>query len=391
MSKSPEQVQSFENSNHPNPSGFDEAFRDSIAIKNTRNHCKPNDLVFTDPYTLRGEDKERDLLSEKFSRILSSPKDSQQLIYARAEINLFEAQAHKRGLPNKEIARMLHQLNLLLTVGHCQAKLPLIERSKVARQVLLHAAFPEDLDQGQHNTCTMAAIEKVLYWRQPSKVAEVVTESVLTGCYHDLDADGFGNKISIPDSTFKPGTEEQSCNSNNCRDFASQIFQVTVGNAITQARQPKQLYEQVGNEEILLNAINNKRIEDSTNNPIKGPNITMLEAATAFARLSGQTGVFLANKCVAQSPVVEGFGSERELKNLLLSKQHKMPIILAVNVYSSLFNLTSKNSETGWHLVTIHAIQGDRAFVSTEWGIEHDRWATLKELFDATHTGCSEQ
>jgi len=107
-----------------------------------------------------------------------------------------------------------------------------------------------------------------------------------------------------------------------------------------------------------------------------------------MARLSGQTGVVLANRCFDRSPFIDGFSTESELKNLLISKQKKMPLILAVNVYGPAFHLQKVDNQNGWHSVTIRAIAGDSVFVGNEWGRSKDGWVKLKDLFDATRTEC---
>ncbi len=103
------------------------------------------------------------------------------------------------------------------------------ERIQLAKQVLTHAAHPEQVAQGPHNTCGAASLESKLYTTNPSAVAHMVTEVATTGQFTPLYPNANNNTpIKIDSSVVKPDAEGKESLvdwQHGKRDYSSQIFQ----------------------------------------------------------------------------------------------------------------------------------------------------------------------
>src|ERR1700733_7259506 len=84
-----------------------------------------------------------------------------------------------------EVDATYYQISRLLdaTTG----AIPQTDRIDVAMQILLDAAQPDAVGQGDHNTCTVAGLETREFARTPSRAAEVVATAALTGQWSTPD------------------------------------------------------------------------------------------------------------------------------------------------------------------------------------------------------------
>lgn len=102
------------------------------------------------------------------------PPDAKE--QARLRVEELELQKFKRGLEHfkhrpsidgmdsAEVEKTLLQLDLLTkTVG--ETPMPSIDRLHVAEQIMHQAAYPQSIDQGNHNTCNVATVEARTYTR----------------------------------------------------------------------------------------------------------------------------------------------------------------------------------------------------------------------------------
>jgi len=115
------------------------------------------------------------------------------------------------------------QLDRLLSAKGDQPLSPQ-RRDILAEQIIRQAARPTNIDQGQHNTCSMASVETRMYNRNPSDAAKLVTDVALTGHYTNSD----GIRVTI-----NPGPHGESRprkTADGDRTHASEIFQVTSAN-----------------------------------------------------------------------------------------------------------------------------------------------------------------
>jgi hypothetical protein len=151
----------------------------------------------------------------------------------------FEEEALRRNLTKDSIALLYKQLNRLLA-DDPSAHLAIEQRRDLAEQILNHAAYPESVEQAKNNVCTVANVEKRIYYRQPDKNAQALTDIALTGRTVTVS----GNVIDLtqiengtrPDNVAKKSLELQRVDTKDSirddpgRDFASQLLQTTMVN-----------------------------------------------------------------------------------------------------------------------------------------------------------------
>jgi hypothetical protein len=119
-----------------------------------------------------------------------------------------------------EIAKTYNEIDRLLVAKGDKALKP-EQRKDLAEQIIRQAADPTTIGQGAHNTCSMATVETLMYTRNPSDAARLITDVALTSQYVATD----GRRVRV-----NPGAHNESRNStaNDAgRSHASEIFQVT--------------------------------------------------------------------------------------------------------------------------------------------------------------------
>jgi hypothetical protein len=127
-----------------------------------------------------------------------------------------------------EVARTYSQLNVLLSspVGAIDEQ----QRIGTALDLIYHAAEGH-VDQGRHLTCAPSALEERVLSRKPSIAAEMVVSAAVAGEWIAQD----GKTIKLDkDSLNATGEETNYPPIDGWRSQASQIFQVTVLNDISQ-------------------------------------------------------------------------------------------------------------------------------------------------------------
>ena len=103
-------------------------------------------------------------------------------------------------------------------------------------------AHPDETDQGHHNTCAPTAEAESILTRNPSKAAEMVVTTALTGQWTAPD----GKVITIDKGSLQPGVEESVYPSKDGgqRTFATQLLNLTMVNDALQRLVPPQYYVQ---------------------------------------------------------------------------------------------------------------------------------------------------
>ncbi|MCC6978465.1 MAG: hypothetical protein IT343_09090 [Candidatus Melainabacteria bacterium] len=136
-----------------------------------------------------------------------------------------------RNLAREEVAQTYAEISRLLSSG--TALLSVHERRQLAMQIMHNAATPTDITQGRYNTCTVAALESILYTRNPAIAARLVTDVALTGRYTATD----GSVVKIdPRPQNAHGITTHRDQAAGRRSHASEIFQTTAVNAFYSSR-----------------------------------------------------------------------------------------------------------------------------------------------------------
>ena len=99
------------------------------------------------------------------------------------------------------------------------------ERATLARQILTQAAQPNLISQGDHNSCSVAAIESVVYTRHPSKAALMLADLALTGRF--VAADMTNLELDPHPRDFD---NQYALTGDGQRSYASELFQVAAAN-----------------------------------------------------------------------------------------------------------------------------------------------------------------
>ena len=95
------------------------------------------------------------------------------------------------------------------------------DRLKTSAQIVRHAASPDTVRQGHHQTCSATTAEYLLYRHDPAAVAEFIGDLVSSKRYRWNDMRITSALFTA--SIFKPDEEARS---KSGRDLSSQIFQM---------------------------------------------------------------------------------------------------------------------------------------------------------------------
>lgn len=340
---------------------------------------------------------EEKLLSNRIIKILGRTFEGEEYssdsAVALQKISIFKKKAKARGLSDKEIALTLHELNALVSDDK-QAQIKLTDRAKLVSQILADAAYPTEITQDRHNTCTMTTVEKIIYWSRPSKIAEMVREAVLTGKYTYMDSHQTTFTVKLPPSSFHPSLDAPaSVESAGSRGLSSEILQVTLINMASQRRFPPQTYEQgqptdnTDTGERLYDS-NNVIVKDANGKPTNYPNVTLSEMASVLEQLTGKTGMVLAHKEQNNENGVVHFGSSGELQNILTEKTKRTPVILLVDLANrQAQRIPFFSTEHAWHVITIHGVKGEKALVNDQvMFVPSKEWIPISRLYKMSNS-----
>jgi hypothetical protein len=140
----------------------------------------------------------------------------------KRDMEQFERRAKAKHLPDSEVSKTYNSAWKLLMAERGATSVSNMQW--LAEDVIHQAAHPEDVRQGNNNTCEMASLEFVMYSKNPSVAADMVAQSALSGMYKTKDG-----KTILADS--EPTYESSHYSrANGDRSFASQVFQTTAIN-----------------------------------------------------------------------------------------------------------------------------------------------------------------
>ena len=271
------------------------------------------------------------------------------------------------------------------------AKVDADGRATLAGQVMRLAADPTLVDQGKHNTCTVASVEARLYTRNPSKVAGLVADVAHDGTF----TTSRGKDVEIPEGNFVPDEEAaKEPTADGERSFASQLFQTTMVNAVHQELRPGTFFEQVASEgpgdvgERLYSFIDGVKALNQN-----APDMDDEKKALAYELITGENVDAVALNHSYEDPNQETgqFRTEDELRDYLsaLKEEGQLPAMLSVVPGSGSFAIPGYSSFYGKHavLVTDFDATTDEVRVDNQWGSERDRVdepISMTELFAST-------
>ena len=162
----------------------------------------------------------KDQMLESAQQHITDPK---KLAEFRLDVEAFENRAEGDGVSDIERETFYGQVGKVLDASAEGNQFYNQDQLRtIAGDMMKHAGSPGTVNQGTEPTCTTAAMESILYAKEPNTIGEVVSEAALTGQYETAG----GAVIKIPERNLMPNkyaledTPEQKA-----RSLASNIFQ----------------------------------------------------------------------------------------------------------------------------------------------------------------------
>lgn len=355
---------------------------------------------------------------------ITNPKEREQFLSDMRKFeDDFDSRSSKSEVDKKlEMARTYAQVSRLLSADndvlsrYSQCKQAPGEtpwRVQAAEQIMHQAAEPTSVDQGVLAVCPTAALQVRQYWRDPSAVAKLVTDVLLTGSYTATTRDKRVDLTQCPDNLIPDvyarrfSIEKQISGEpihlwkrtyTGVRSFASQIFDVAATNMVLSGKgyrfeqPPYQIAE--NNRQASQGVAVSKAGERLAWNLAIERQISVQdrELVTLNQQITGkrETG-FL----VVGAPLSEVEGKDRNFRKFLefsnretnprflysstelgkvlttVQESNQWPPIASVNTSTKPFDI----EKGGSHYITVTGLSGDTrklAFDNT-WGRDKDR------------------
>lgn len=262
-------------------------------------------------------------------------------------------------------------------------------RMKLAEQIVLQAANPDLIRQGDHNTCNVATVEYRLYSRHPAAAAKLITDMALDG-----SSQSGGVKIDVSGTlypgVYKPEHGTDGLDFKDKRSFASQIFQIGAVNMHYAADDHRLTYV----EGARLGADDRDEGVYAASGERDGrkPGLSDDNLVEIYNRLSGEkTSNFVAlhKSEDASSKNCKVFENIAELKKYLSESTAQMPLILKVHTVNEPFfsDAPSGDKIGGAHVITIRSYDAVKNTVSihNQWSENCDHNAVpLAVIFNST-------
>jgi len=301
----------------------------------------------------------------------------------------FETRAQKDQLPPAEVAQTYEQMTKLLTADQGTVAKP--NREVLAENFMNQVAHPNQTDQGNYNTCNVTTLAEHNEWRHPSKMAEMITTTALTGSWTAPD----GKQIKIDANSLSPQPESGGHPpKDGDRSFATQVMNVVMVNDITQRRSPPEYYSQESSEGNndngeRLRYANGTEVPDSED-PKKGarsPTVDCSELEAEQRRISGDAGTLIERGELNNNKVHE-VHSQQEMQEYLLEmkREHKLPATVMVDANGPGFWNNPNAAKPAWHVVSVTDIDDKgNVFVDNQWGSKNDKWMPVSQLYGSMY------
>jgi hypothetical protein len=320
-------------------------------------------------------------------------KDPIDRLKFHEDMDSFEQRAAKQGLSAEQQAKFYHQVDRLMEAkdNPNNPDLPKeADRTKIAEQIMTHAADPKSIDQGNHGTCAAAALENAMFNKDPADAAKMITDVATTGQFVTSD----GKTVKPDASLIKPDKEAQENPvKDGDRSYASQLFQGTAisieapGYKQVTPTSPSDTGERVDSGE--FHGLRPEQIADM-NKAIAGDRnpLPIIENGTENADVNTGDHQIHVN-------------SEKELGDKLteLKEGGKLPAVIFVDTNNEPFWTDSRaglaGGSGGGHFVTVtdYDPKSGKVTVDNQWGERTDHSdVNLRALYIATEQGApSEQ
>ncbi|CAN5550212.1 hypothetical protein BH10CYA1_BH10CYA1_24950 [soil metagenome] len=333
------------------------------------------------------------LRSDLTSEITRMPRDLSRDISESMRV----LEQRRPPLTNEQIALVYDATTRLLADRNHRSPLTLQQRQLLATGIMDNSARPRDIDQGNHGTCNVTALEERMYTRNPDRAAALVAEVGLTGGYTSR----FGFRATIDRASLRPDSEATILPSNGdgLRNYASQIFDVTALNDYYQRLDPSFRYLQRDRRHAAdargmtatgegLTRSNNDRISSHaarTAESFGGLNLRQINRVGE--NLGMEPGYILGHQLAGDAHTTDGtivVTNVRELAAALTQARdaNNFPIVVGVDVSGPMFNGRMR----GGHVLSIVGFDAETQTVqiSNQWGRRHDlQRVRLQDLHDS--------
>lgn len=337
------------------------------------------------------------------------PQDQQERIRFRMQQFEIRSVGVEPHLSPKEVADTYKEIRKLIEAPDSPGQaLNRADRITVAEQVLRHAAQPDTIDQGKHETCSAATVETRMYARNPSAAAQMVADVALKGEYTTRGKPPL--TVHVNPESLKPGTEEsQNPPVDGQRDRASQVFHVAAVNmnherhglkvpqkdgsvkeyppgSVEYRQGPPRPDAKPPNDsgEVLVDKKTGEPIKDAEGDPIQYPaledghltdtynDITGADPPEAALVIANDGYVYGDGKNVTKIQTYQDL--QRAVEQAAEPPPGKFPIILKVNTGKEPFFSATDESKAGGlggpHFITISGYDKDtgEVKVDNQWG-----------------------
>jgi len=346
-------------------------------------------------------EKERTELTKWADQNLQEPARSA----FKKDMAEFDERAKRDGISSKEMIETYQEIRRLGTASG-EHPTTSAERKQLTQQVMHQAAFPQSIDQGQHNTCNVTSVESRMYSRTPSDAVKLVADIAITGQYRTID----GTIVRVNP---KPHHESKYPASDGDRSYASEIFQVTAVN-IHWARYNAQTgrnirYEQIDpkpgdrgdNGERLMDygTTPPSEITDPFGNPRRAPDLDdrdMIDISNQITGLNEKQVLLAAddNVCGSKQDITTVKSDAELAEKLKWMKEHgKLPALIRVDTNNEPFYSDSGQGSAGGsggaHMLTVtdYDEKTGKVCIDNQWGSSADhgklRAVSIHDLFTA--------
>jgi hypothetical protein len=257
----------------------------------------------------------------------------------------------------------------------------------LAKQILMQVAEPHLVHQGNHPTCTVAALEHRLYSRDPEKATDLIVQAATTASYKPPYAYN-GKEITVqldPQSMIAEHTCIDPFGADGKhRSYASHILQYVTPNIHWQAQDPNIRYERATKaREFTLRDFGKQRPELLHDYPHLGPGDT----TSIYEAITGN-----GTRCHWGG---NNFRTREEFKQKLVDakQQQQFPLLMSVDVrhtpFYDLLGASTKGKLTDsdhTHDICVTDFDSKNRIVSVynSWGRQsHPSGISLEALYKA--------
>jgi len=331
-------------------------------------------------------------------RVLSDARKNlsgTELQQFQANMSTFERRVSEKRLAPDTVAQVYEGIAQLFEKP---AKVPNPER--IAQSIMQYAANPNRIDQGDHPTCAIDALEKEAFAHSPAVAVSIIVSVALTGVWTSTE----GKIVDVGKfaDNLKPGNEEsQWPTKDGDRSMASQLFQATALNDIGLHLDPPQYFDE-GRPlpeilQIMLPFISSehwRNADGSDNGMFKGTDLKWLNDETK--RLLGTADVLVTDTKDEGVQVTSLEELRRTIQHAAMN--NKLPLAVGLNADDPEISYGPNHLPyfLNWiigrlqdpfgienHALTIdeYDAQTDSVMVHNNWGEKNDHRLPISDLY----------